>query len=439
MPPVLPLSIPAAALISALLNPGSRRSCDVEILAQLASAGRGTVPCLPQRVPEQSPAAKSWNALCEEVRRIRLLENLAERVDHALGIDGASRWDAALDALADGLAVSDERGRLLSANRAFVVLIQQPDEADAAPLIGQNVMSLIPWPQTDEAAQVAARFSEQHGCVQGEVELLTGQWLRVTRRPILDGRHGLVWTVRDFSQQKLAEVARDQFVATATHELRTPLTSLVAYAEALVDAPDIAPADQRRFLNIIRSEALRLSRFVDDLLNVSRMEAGAMVLDRRPADLYRMVDESIESVSGKAQAKQQSLQKQMPLKLPELIIDREKITAALVNLLGNAVKYTPAGGHISLAVQEDSQYIHFRIQDSGFGIAAEELPHVFDKFFRSDDDRVRLESGTGLGLSFTREIARLHGGNVSAESELNVGSCFTLSLPLAENSDDRGV
>jgi signal transduction histidine kinase len=259
--------------------------------------------------------------------------------------------------------------------------------------------------------------------------------LRVARHPICNTSSGAneahVWLIRDITQQKLAEEMRDQFVDTATHELRTPLANIKAYAETLALADVIDIEQQKQFLNTINAEASRLARFVDDLLSVSSMELGSLSLNKQVTDLGRMLNEVITKIRPQVAEKQLELEVVLPEKMPEPELDKDKVAAVLVNLLGNAVKYTPEGGRVTFRVNIKDHQIEISIEDSGVGIADDEIGKVFDKFFRSSDPRVQAETGTGLGLALAQEVVRLHGGKITVESELNKGSTFSVTLPMA--------
>ena len=179
------------------------------------------------------------------------------------------------------------------------------------------------------------------------------------------------------------------------------------------------------------SEATRLSRFVDQLLDVSQMEAGAAVVSRTETDLERLLHEVVENVQPLVEQKQLTFELHFPAKFPKLRLDKDKFTAALINLLSNAVKYTPEGGTVRLSVEYDDARIDFHVEDSGIGIAAAELPQLCKKFFRSADARVRKITGSGLGLAFAQEVARRHGGQIAVKSEIDKGSRFTLTVPLS--------
>jgi signal transduction histidine kinase len=229
----------------------------------------------------------------------------------------------------------------------------------------------------------------------------------------------------------MAEEMRDQFVDTATHELRTPLANIKAYAETLALADMIDVEQQKQFLNTINSEATRLARFVDDLLSVSSMEVGSLTLNRTVTELHRMLNEVLNKIRPQLEEKRLTFETTVPEKLPEPKIDKDKIATVLVNLLGNAIKYTPAGGRVAFRVRASDQNLEISIEDTGVGIAADELPRVFEKFYRSSDPRVQEQKGTGLGLALSQEVVRLHGGRITVESQIDKGSTFHLTLPLA--------
>jgi two-component system phosphate regulon sensor histidine kinase PhoR len=255
--------------------------------------------------------------------------------------------------------------------------------------------------------------------------------LRVARLPLGDDAQSHVWSLRDITQQKLTEQTRDRFIDTATHELRTPLANIKAYAETLATTEYIDIELQKEFCNIINSEVTRLARFIDDLLSISSMEVGALVVERQKVETHRLFAEVLSKVEPLMHKKSIEFEAVLPPKLPELNLDKDKIIAVLVNVLGNAAKYTPEGGSVTLKVVVEKGSLRAAVKDSGLGIAPHELPRVFDKFFRSEDPRVQAETGTGLGLSLAQEVVRMHGGEITVDSQLNEGSVFTISLPIA--------
>ena len=381
----------------------------------------------PEPVSGSTPTELGWNRLVETAQCWRLLSQMEQRLDQALLGGTANSFSGVLNALSEGLAVTDRDHEILSVNCAFASICDRdPDE-----LVGLALDDVLPAfiDLSDFQGSTRPMMEDYEHQDEGRQ-----QFLQLCRRPQLssDGEiEGLVWLLRDVTQQHLAEEAREQFVAAATHELRTPLASIRAYAETLATRENINREQQKRFFNTIQSEASRLGRFIDDLLDVSRMQAGSLSLDCHETDLSRLINETVEKIRPTMEAKQLDFRVELPAKLPTIIVDKGKISAALVNLLGNAAKYTPDSGRVSLRVSCSAQRIELAVTDTGIGISEAELPSIFGRFFRSEDERVRDISGSGLGLTFTQEVARLHGGDVKVESELHKGSTFCLTLPIS--------
>ena len=383
-------------------------------------------------VTASQPASLGWNRF---VREWALCRATAEPSPSQLSEPRQqNRLDQVLNSLGDGVAITNGDGAVTFANNAMAAILDVEDVEAMCSQPWRDVFAAR-WPETAE--EVLFSDSAHRRTVSGEIEdehQTPPAAFRVVRHPLAarDGGPpaGYVWCIRDVTQQKQAEKMRTQFVDTATHELRTPLANIKAYAEtlALTDIADLGK--QKEFLNTINSEATRLARFVDDMLCVSSMDVGSLTVTKLETDVMRMLGEVVSKVKPQMDAKQIALETTLPQKLPKLNLDKDKIAATLVNLLGNAAKYTPEEGRVVLRAKTTPQELLFDITDTGVGISAEELPKVFDRFFRSQDPRVRAQEGTGLGLSLAQEVARLHGGNLTVRSELNQGTTFTMSLPL---------
>ena len=410
-----------------------RLSEAIELQLQQIATVSSTLDATLEPLAAPGAAAAGWNALLEKLREQRTLSTLESRLSLTLAPREEKRWEAIVNHLTDGIAVCDGELMITCANSSLAAML---GAGSPEKLVGRKILELV----AEKGAAEKAGVLEQLGRGSGKLtcdflrgpDLAAGVW-RLTRSPLhgeILREGGTLWTLRDVTQQKLAEEARNQFVYTATHELRTPLANIKAYAETLALEDGIDEEKQKSFYNIINSEATRLGHFIDDLLNVSQMEAGSITIMRHETDIERLLGEVIEHVQPQIEQKKLEFQTQQPAKLPKLKVDKAKLAAALVNLLGNAIKYTPAEGHVKLVVEHEASQIHFHVEDSGIGIAAEELPRLCEKFFRSQDARVQEITGSGLGLAFTQEVARLHGGKLTARSELNKGSRFSLTLPL---------
>ncbi len=397
-----------------------------------------SMPLQLEKLPATSVVSIGWNRLIDQLKQTRqdaTQQSLTERV--AAAIEGRKQQESlhVLDHLSEGLAVTDTEGRITFANRALAALLGESghgDEASGCP-ISDYLREHVDDPGSLEAVSSASPAR----ATRGEVTRSHGErrrTLRIERQPIEAGRSGHVWSLRDITQQRLAEEMRGQFIDAATHELRTPLANIKAYSETLALMDDVDVEQQKEFCNTINNEATRLARFVDDLLSVSSMEVGSLSINRQNVQLRRMFDEVIDKVRPLTTQKSQEFGVDLPEKLGEAYLDKDKIAAMLVNLLGNASKYTSEQGRIGLVVSSTDGVLAVSVEDSGIGIAADELPHVFEKFFRSKDHRVQQETGTGLGLSLANEIVRLHGGELRVKSVVDKGSTFTVRIPLVQEA-----
>lgn len=401
-------------------------------LTAIAQADAGP-SIAPEPIPQGAEAIRGWNRLAESSRDWRALEKLEQRIAEQLtGSSTAGGADVILDSLGEGVGVTDLDGRLTLLNSALAAIL---GGSDADEFVGDDLidrLSAATGGDNDLVRRRAPSGVPLSIDIEYEHEGST-QFLRCARRPQLNEEAdvvGHVWSVRDVTQQRSAEQSREKFVSTASHELRTPLANIKAYAETLELTEGIDIEQQKDFLNTINLEATRLGRFVDELLDVTRMQCGSLTLDRREVDIERLVQDASGKVAAEAARKQIKLDTDLPAKLPKLQLDKDKFAGAVVNLLGNAVKYTPEGGEVRFRIDVGDAQFAVIVEDTGIGIAADDLPHVFDRFFRSQSAEVQEEVGSGLGLAFTKEVARLHGGDVSVQSELGKGSRFVMTLPL---------
>ncbi len=434
---------PACCMVvgAVLVNRMVRPVADIEEQLHHVATSPSVESCQLREVPAVGAAAMGWNRVVQQRSSGAESESLQQRIRKSLEQGRQSRLDSVLNSMPDGIATTDASGHLTYTNMPMSVLLGLPvvvqggdgaSEGEGAPGMTQQLTAAWRLPESDpllaaenrDRAVVTELTKEENG---------ERRIARVARHPIMS-EGGIpeshVWTIRDVTQQKLAEEMRDQFVDTATHELRTPLANIKAYAETLALADVIDIEQQKQFLNTINSEATRLARFVDDLLSVSSMELGSLSLNKQTTDLRRMLNEVIAKVRPQVDEKQLTFEVAFPEKMPEPELDKDKIATVLVNLLGNAVKYTPDGGRVVLRVNITDKQIEASVTDTGVGIAVDELDKVFEKFYRSTDPRVQEQTGTGLGLALSQEVVRLHGGKITVESEINKGSTFTMMLPL---------
>ncbi len=246
---------------------------------------------------------------------------------------------------------------------------------------------------------------------------------------------GVVTILRDVTKDKEIADMKSDFVSSVSHELRTPLSSIKAYMEMLVDGEADDEDTRAEFYNIIQGETDRLSRLIDNILNISRIESGIIKVHREYVLLTELSREAVEILLPQAKAKQISLTELPSNVYHQVHGDRDMILQAILNVIGNAIKYTPPGGGIKLFVETDADNdnIAIVVEDTGVGIPEKDIPHLFDKFYRVSDHKA-MAKGTGLGLSFVKHVIEtVHSGKVEVKSELGKGTRFTLTLPIAEN------
>jgi signal transduction histidine kinase len=250
---------------------------------------------------------------------------------------------------------------------------------------------------------------------------------------------GLVSVIRDISRDVEVDRLKSEFVSNVSHELRTPMTSIKGYADLLLMGAAGALAEQQaRFVDIIRSNADRLSLLVNDLLDISRIESGRVELALRPTAIADILEDVAATLRGRVdeQSKPMRLVVEAAPGLPAVLGDRERITQIVMNLADNAFNYSPAGGTVRLSARpaDEPGQVLVEVVDSGVGIAPAEQPRLFDRFYRGEDALVLATAGTGLGLPIARQLAEMHGGRLwLAHSEPGRGSVFALTLPVASD------
>jgi two-component system, OmpR family, sensor histidine kinase SenX3 len=321
--------------------------------------------------------------------------------------------EAMLATMPVGLALfeGEPRGWLRYANTAWVDIVGGPQ---------RGIADLQPPQLRDAVARVAAGEPTAEICFQ------VGDAVIEAEITVTEPMGSALVVVRDVTAARRTEELRRDFVANASHELKTPVASILGLASALeiaVDDPDAT----RRFVSMVGSEAQRLSALVTDLLDLSRLESDAGPLHR--LDLGRLVDERCEKLQVDAHAAGVALTSDVAPGIQ--IMGRGSDLGQMVeNLLNNAIRYTPSGGRISLTVAQRGTTAVIDVVDTGIGIPREEIPRVFERFYRVDVARDRATGGTGLGLAIVRHVAETHGGQVRVASTVGRGSRFTVSLPV---------
>jgi len=428
----------AVGLLGIVYHFGRRKARGASAICGALAAAEGDGASVPREKDlaalevddRYGPQAKAWNDLLRELVDLRTRQ-LAQRAIGAAGVT-ARRDDqvmTAFDALWHGLVIVDSSLKVQYANGAAAVFLSARRET----LAGMDLLSLLSDPDVKAAFRVLGeRSTSTRVVVEGSLSpgrddtvfRLSGRLLR------RDEGAGAMILIEDVTQQRVADKSRNAFVAQATHELRTPLTNIRLYVESLIDQPDALPATRSQSLNVINQEVRRLERLVGDMLSVSEIEAGTLKLTTDDVRLNVLFEELEADFHHQAQAKHIGLKFILPPKLPVIVGDRDKIVLALGNLVGNALKYTPANGEVSVSVRADADQVSVDVADNGIGIKDDEAELVFDRFYRSKDRRLEGVTGSGLGLALARQVVRLHGGEITLTSVLNKGSTFTMTLPM---------
>jgi len=378
--------------------------------------------------------AVAWNKLLTERQSLQVstaIRQVKEAVHERGGT--ADALAVAFNTIPYGMALVNDRMQVEHVNGAAAVFLQ----AERDQLLHADISKVIKDPRVTTAIRQAAQTGvSKRAVVEAEQgTAVTSGVLRFTISPTRhqDAHFALV-TIEDVTQQRTAEAARNSFLAKAAHELRTPLTNIRLYVENALEHCEHDPVATGRCLNIMNEETQRLDRTVSEILSVSQIEAGSFELKRDDVNLEAMLKQLKADHEVQAQEKRIELEFNLPPKLPVLQADRDKIALALHNLLGNALKYTLEGGHVAVGVAVERGRLMVAVSDTGLGIAQEEWERVFEKFYRSKNPLAANVTGSGLGLPIAREVARLHSGDITLESQLGKGSTFTLTLPMPEEA-----
>ncbi|MCC7292043.1 MAG: PAS domain-containing protein [Phycisphaerales bacterium] len=387
-----------------------------------------------RRVDEADALAQQWNGLVSlveslsaEVKRSQASTELTKALSQVSG--GALRQ--ALNAVPDSIALLVDGGRIDYANAAARRLLGVADGGESPPTLDE----LSPEGAGAKCVALLKEAQEESGQFETRAQVVETDdhetFLRVRVLPLrgTDAGSSCVVMVSDVSQQVRADKAREEFVSQVTHELRTPLTNIRAYTETLASGMFDDPKIVTECYNVITKETRRLARLIDDMLNVSQMEVGAIQLSVDEVDLRALLTDAVRDVRGLAEEKQIDLRLTLPSKLEPIRADKDKLNVVLNNLLGNALKYTPSGGNVVIGAQITGDKAMVTVKDNGIGISAKDQQRVFEKFARGDDPLVREQTGTGVGLYTAREIVRRHGGDIEVISAKGEGSTFVVRLP----------
>ena len=366
-----------------------------------------------------------------------------------------SELETLLDSMQEAVVAVDASGRIQWTNRVMQSMMVVPGAASSV-RVGHALVQTIRDP---DVLLCVTRTLEQKTVSEGKARsVVPGRTFEVSAAPTPGG--GAVAVLHDISEVERVETTRRDFIANVSHELRTPLTSISGYVETLLDHLDSTADDGfddsagphdavearqrahrpaphvREFLQIILKNATRMNRLTEDLLALARVESGEHKLRPVPQAAASLVGDAVASLAGVAQDMEVEIVRG-DMSERGVMADYDAIQQVLANLIENAIKYgRPRGIHsggrvVVSAAEEDEGFVSFRVQDFGPGIAYEHLDRIFERFYRVDKARSKETGGTGLGLAIAKHIVMAHGGTIRVESQLNVGTTFCFTLPIA--------
>jgi two-component system, OmpR family, phosphate regulon sensor histidine kinase PhoR len=363
----------------------------------------------------------------ELVRLARAVNRLVDRVADDISEDAAERIRLAsiLDSMREGVVVVDDQGVIESANPASAEMLDSLGAVEPG-------MQLIALTNHPEVIRVVNTTIESEQPISAEIELFDNQrtlMALATPFPRPDGTVRALLLLTDLTDIRRLDTTRREFVSNASHELRTPLAGIRASAETLQRGAVDDPEGRKQFLGMIREDVDRMDKLIAEMLELSRLESGESPLEFQDVDPDTLIDTAVKQFSAVAVESELKLNTTVSEGLPKVSVDPEKIDHVFTNLISNAMKWTPAGGSITVKCWSDDSTVWFSIADTGLGIEPEHLPHIFERFFKTD--AARAEAGTGLGLSIARHIVDAHGGVISATSSVGEGSEFAFTVPSA--------
>ncbi|MCK4389756.1 MAG: hypothetical protein KAV83_05925 [Desulfobacterales bacterium] len=406
---------------------------------KIKNIGGGTAPCpaTASKEPDIDDVIQSLDQSLSLLReKYKKLEVANMQFEAKIGLIGYEKKQInnIMDSVHYGIIITDSHDNVNHVNRYMLNLLNNTR---------RQVMAR-PLSKVLDHEEILSFISQQEVVGQNAIpnhiettfpELAPGENFQVSSSYLTDGEKtiiGKVISIKNITNEKSAERAKHEFISQVAHELRAPLTTIKSYNEMLMGGEIDDIETQKEFYNTITEETDRLARLIENLLNISKIEMGSLSLNRGLLKTDWLVDDCIAAIKAPAQKKHIIIERNMPDKFPSLVGDKELLKVALINILGNAVKYTPENGTITFALTEQDNTIIFDVIDTGYSISKEDLPHVFEKFYRSADANVNKQTGSGLGLPIAFEIIGLHGGKIEVQSKPGKGARFTIRIPKGE-------
>ena len=334
--------------------------------------------------------------------------------------DERNKLDTIFLYMTDGVMAFSKEGKLIHHNPTAVEMLgfDEKKERTYAEIFKDNGVDFASLLETEDSVL-------EYDLQVGEKTLKTS----FARFGEDAGENGIIAIIHDFTAQQKLENSRREFVANVSHELRTPLTNVKSYTETLVDSPDAPEEMKSQFYSVILNETDRMTRIVKDLLTLSRLDSAKMDWKIERFSLKKSVENAYRAMEMEARRHGHKLTMSVDSSLPMFYGDRERIEQVLINLISNAVKYTPDGGKIDFSAESLDEHIKITVTDNGIGIPEKDQPRLFERFYRVDKARSRDRGGTGLGLAIAKEIVEHHGGEIKLTSVYHKGTTISVILP----------
>ena len=407
------------------------------------------MPSLPSEHSMSNLAGQIRNTILDYKRRVQDLEHArtTQEVRCLRAMAQAEQIKNIFEGLTDPILAIDDYDELVLANRSAEEMFNFDAEKTEKRAISQIVrcQELIDLLTSVRQRKITGARSEE---IEIARENGKPQWFRATAYKLATGNdessdkspvsEGAVAVLRDIGDHKAVQKRNAEFVSSVSHEMKTPLAGIKAYVELLAEGEAEDEKTREEFLNVISTQADRLQRLVENLLNIARIEAGVVNVNKQQQSLNEILEEALNVVQPSAEAKDIKLVSQLSSMYLGVLADRDMLLQAAINLLSNAIKYTGKGGTVSLRSRLVGDQVRFEVQDTGVGLSPEDCQKIFEKFYRVKKDK-DMAPGTGLGLPLAKHIVEdVHGGQLTVESTPGMGSTFSVSMHSAGQLKTEG-
>jgi signal transduction histidine kinase len=352
------------------------------------------------------------------IERARLY--FAERRLHTTIAEERAKLEAIIGGTTDAIIVTDAQNRVLLMNQAA----QRAFDVETVPEVGRPLEEVV---SNESLLALFAQPEAREEALTEEIPLSNGRTLYASLTPIAEVGH--IAVMQDITYLKELDKMKSDFVASVSHDLRSPLTLIIGYALMLPEAGELNET-QQEFVESIKLGVAKMTTLIENLLDLGKIEAS-VGMEMKPCQLVTVINKEVAGLRDQARAKEIILQLQLPPELPLVQGNQVRLDQVVSNLVGNAIKFTPQGGMVTVSAREEKGEVVVEVKDTGIGIAPEDQVHLFEKFYRVDNEETSEIEGTGLGLAIVKSIVEGHGGRVWVESEFGQGSTFGFALPIA--------